>query len=142
MHSTVHAHMDTCGFKMEQVIRSDNVWLSEVMSGSRCGARVCRAPPLGQFWDSKRDFLKAQAAGITPQQSASIHWIFTRISQESHKNHHGFSQELPWNPTRFSQEYHKITTQKTAEITSVSHAKTLEYVCHTSRTHEPQENSC
>ena len=84
MDSTVHAHMITCGFKREQVICSDNVWLSEVMFGKRCGTRV-RGHPHGQFWDSKRDFLRALAGGITPQQSASIHWIFTRISQEFHQ---------------------------------------------------------
>ena len=82
MESTVHAHMDTCDFKREQVIRSDNVWLSEVMLGKRCGARV-HWVPRGRFQDSKRDFLWAQAGGITPQQSASIHKIFTRIPQES-----------------------------------------------------------
>ena len=76
--------------------------------------------PHGRFLDSKRDFLWSLAGGITPQQSASIHKIFTRIPQ-------GF---------------HKITAQKTTEITSVLHVKTLEHVCHTGRTHEPPEISC
>ena len=78
MYSTGHAHMITCDFKREHMIRSDNVWLSEVMSGNRCGARV-RGHPYGRFQDSKRDFLWALAGGITPQQSASIHKIFTSI---------------------------------------------------------------
>ena len=65
-----------------------------IVTGKRCGARV-RGHPHGRFWDSKRDFLRALAAGVTPQQSASIHKIFTRNTQETHKNHHGFSQELP-----------------------------------------------
>lgn len=141
MQSTGRVHMNTCGFKREQVICSDNVWLSEVMFGKRCGTRVCWHPH-GRFRDSKRDFLWALAGGITPQQSASIHKIFTRIPQESHKNPTRITLESHKNPTRFSQEFHKSTAQKTAAITSVFHAKTLEYVCHTRRTHEPPENSC
>ena len=90
MHSTAHAHVDTCDFKREQVIHSDNVWLSEVMLGKRCGARVCMVPR-GRFLDSKRDFLWSLAGGITPQQSASIHKIFTRNTQDFPR----FSQELP-----------------------------------------------
>ena len=100
------------------------------MSGKRCSVRVCREPG-GRFQDSKRDLLRALVGGITPQQSASIHKIFTRIPQES-----------PMIFTRIPQEFHKSTTQKTAEITSVLHVKTLEYVCHTGRTHEPPEISC
>ena len=137
MYSTVHAHMDTCDFKREQVIYSDNVWLSEVMLGKRCGARV-HWVPRGRFHDSKRDFLWSLAGGITPQQSASIHKIFTRNTQDFPR----FSQESHKNPARIPQGFHKITTQKTTEITSVLHVKTLEYVCHTGRTHEPPEISC
>ena len=136
--------MNTYVFKRERVICSDNVWLSEVMSRKCCDTRVC-GHPRGRFQDSKRDFLWALVGGITSQQSASIHWIFTRIPQDFPR----FSQESPWIFTRITLESHKnsigphkITAQKTAEITSVSHAKTLEYVCHTGRTHEPPENSC
>ena len=114
MDSTVHAHVDTCGFKREQVICSDNVWLSEVMSGNRCGARG-HGHPHGRFHDSKCDFLKALAAGVTPQQSASIHKIFTRNTQE-----------FP----RFSQETHKIFTRITLEshkiFTGISHDHSTE----------------
>lgn len=99
--------MDTCGFKREQVIRSDNVWLSEVMFEKRCGARVCRAPH-GHFWDSKRDFLWSLAGGITPQQSASIHKIFTSI----HKIFARITQESRQNPTR---NYTRITTWNPTE---------------------------
>ena len=91
-------------------------------------------PPRGQFQDSKRDFLRTLAGGITPQQSASIHKIFTRIPQEAPR----ISQE----PHKNSRDFHKITAQNPAEITSVSHAEPLEYVCHTGRTHKSPENSC
>ncbi len=141
MESTVHVHMDTRGFKREHVICSDNLSLSEVMSWNRCSTRV-RGTPRGQLQDSKRDFLWALAGGNTPQQSASIHWIFTRIPQGIHKNF-----------TRIPQDFHKKSigphknstspnNRNQAAITSVFHAKTLEYVCHTGRTHEPPENSC
>ena len=133
--------MDTCSFKREQVICSDNVWLSEVMLGKRCGARV-HWHPHGRFLDSKRDFLKAQAGGNTPQQSASIHKIFTRNTQESPMIFTRITLGSHRKSTRIPQEFHKSTAQKTAEITSVLHVKTLEYVCHTGRTHRPPENSC
>jgi hypothetical protein len=128
--------MDTRVFKREQVIRSDNVWLSEVMLWKRCGARV-RGHPRGRFQDSKRDFLWSLAGGNTPQQSASIHWIFTRIPQESHKIFTRTTQDFHKN---FIGTHKKSTSQNnriSAEITSVFHVKTLEYVCHTGRTHEP-----
>lgn len=48
--------MDTYVFKREQVIRSDNVWLSEVMSGT-VAAQGIAGTPRGRFRDSKRDFL-------------------------------------------------------------------------------------
>ena len=147
MDSTVHAHMITCGFKREQVIHSDNLSLSEVMFGKRCGARV-RGHPHGRFQDSKRDFLWSLAGGITPRQFASIHKIFTRntqefprFSQESHKKSTRITMDFHKNYPRITQESHKNFTSpqhsNPAEITSVFHAKTLEYVCHTGRTHKP-----
>ena len=136
MYSTVHAHVDTCGFKREQVICSDNVWLSEVMFGKRCGARV-RGDGGGQLKDSKRDFLWALAGGITPQQSASIHKKSTRNPQGIHKNHSRFSQDFHKNPIGTHKNFTSPNNRNPAEITSVFHVKTLEYVCHTGRTHEP-----
>ena len=120
MDSTVHAHMDTCGFKREQVIRSDNVWLSEVMFGNRCGARV-RGHPHGHFWDSKRDFLWSLAGGITPQQSESIHKIFTRIhkifaiiTQESRqKSTRNYARITTWNPTENSSNNFRFSCENT-----------------------------
>ena len=63
-------------------------------------------------------------------------------TQDFHKKSTRITQDFHKNPLGFSQEFHKYTAQKTAEITSVSHGKTLEYVCHTGRTYEPPENSC
>ena len=141
MGSTVHAHMNTCSFKREQVIHSDNLWLSEVMFGKRCGTRV-RGHPHGLLQDSKRDFLWSLAGGITPQQSASIHKIFTRNTQDFRKNYTRIATDSHKKSTRnYTRKPHGIQ-QKTTEMTSVFHVKTLEYVCHTSRTHEPPENSC
>ena len=141
MYSTVHAHVDTCIFKREQVICSDNVWLSELMLVKRCGARVCRAPPWSILGFQTR-FLVGTGGRYYPtairEHTQDFHKkhtrfpeIFTRITLGSHRK-----------STRIPQGFHKITAQKTAEITSVSHAKTLEYVCHTGRTHEPPEISC
>ena len=63
-------------------------------------------------------------------------------TQDFHKNPTRITDDFHKNPTRIPQEFHKITAQKTTEITSVLHVKTLEYVCHTGRTHEPPEISC
>ena len=121
MYSTVHTHMDTCSFKREQVICSDNVWLSEVMLGNRCGARV-HGVPHGRFQDSKRDFLKALAGGITPQQSASIHKIFTRNTQDFPR----FTQESHKKSTRITLESHKIFTRIPSVLTRISHDHSTE----------------
>ena len=60
---------------------------------------------------------------------------YTRIATESHKKStRNYTRITTWDPT----ENH----MKPTAITSVSHAKTLEYVCHTGRTHEPPENRC
>ena len=136
MDSTVHAHVNTCGFKREQVIRSDNVWLSEVMFGKRCGTRVRGHPPWSTSGFQTR-FLVGTSGRYYPtairehtqdfhKKHTRIPEIFTRITDDFHKN-----------PTIISQEFHKPKQQKTAEITSVFHVKTLEYVCHTGRTYEP-----
>ena len=133
--------MDTCDFKREHVICSDNVWLSEVMLGKPLWCKGSLVSPWSTSGFQTR-FLMGTGGRYYPtairEHTQDFHKnptrfpeISTRITMDFHKNH-----------TRISQEFHMITAQKTAEITSVSHAKTLEYVCHTSRTHEPQENSC
>ena len=90
------ARMNTSGVKRGRVITSGN--LAELLQ------RKDSWDSPGRPLDSKRDFLWALAGGITPQQSASIHWIFTRNTQESHKN-----------PTRITLEFHKNHTRITTQ---------------------------
>ena len=144
MYSTGRVHMNTCDFKREHVIRSDNVWLSEVMSGTVVAQGIAGTPvvdfriPNGISCEHWRAVLPHSNPRAYPWFSQESHKIFTRITQEFPR----FSQEFH----RSSQEFHKSTTQNShgnpAEITSEFHAKALEYVCHTGRTHRPPENSC
>ena len=111
MDSTGHVHMDACGFKREQVICSDNVWLSEVMLWKRCGARDHRHPMV-DFW--------------IPNVISYGHWravlphsnprAYTRFSQETHKKSHK-------NHTRFTLESHKIFTRIPSVLTRSQHRK-------------------
>ena len=132
--------MNTCGFKREQVICSDNVWLSEVMLWKRCSARVSWHTPVN--------------SGI-PNAISYGHWrpvlphsnprAYTRFSQESHRKSKRITRDFHKNHTKNPSVLTRISqvqTTETAAITSVFHAKTLEYVCHTGRTHGPPENSC
>ena len=60
---------------------------------------------------------------------------YTRIATDSHKKStRNYTRITTWNQTE--------NNSNPAEITSVSHAKPLEYVCHTGRTHKSPENSC
>ena len=141
MDSPVHTHVNTCGFKREHVIRSDNVWLSEVMFGKRCGTRVRGHPTVDFRIPNAISYGHWRA--VLPHGSPRAYIRFSQENtQEFRKNYTRIATEYHKNPTRFSQEFHKPKPQNPAEITSVFHAKTLEYVCHTGRTYEPPENSC
>ena len=77
--------------------------------------------PHGRLQDSKRDFLRALAGGVTPQQSASIHKIFTRIhtifariTQESRqKSTRNYARITTWNPTENSSNNFRIPCENT-----------------------------
>lgn len=133
--------MDTCVFKREHVIRSDNVWLSEVMSREPLQHKGSRGPPWSISGFQTR-FLVVTGGRYYPtairEHTQDFHKNPTRITLESHK----IFTRIPSVLTRISQDHSTETSGNPAEITSVFHAKTLEYVCHTGRTHEPLENSC
>ena len=113
MYSTVHAHMDTCGFKREQVIRSDNVWLSEVMLWKRCGARVRGHPPWSVSGFQTR-FLEGTGGRCYPTAIREHTQDFHKNTQDFHKN----TQDFRKNYTRIATEYHKKSTRNYARITT------------------------
>ena len=106
MDSTVHTHMDTCDFKREQVICSDNVWLSEVMFGKRCGTRVCRVPPWSILGFQTR-FLVGTGGRYYPT-------AIREHTQDFHKH----TQDFRKNYTRIATEIHKKSTRNYARITT------------------------
>lgn len=133
--------MNTFVFKREQVIRSDNVWLSEVMSRKP----LQHKGSLGTPWSIsgfQTGFLVDTGGRYYPtairEHTLDFYKKHTRITQESHKIFTRISSVL----TRISHDHNTENHRISAAITSVFHAKTLEYVCHTARTHEPTENSC
>ena len=107
MHSTVHAHMNACGFKREQVIRSDNVWLSEVMLGKRCGARV-RVVPVVDF-RIPNVISYGHWRAVIPHSNPRAYTRFSqethKISRDFHKNYPRIPQEIHKNPTRIPQDH-------------------------------------
>ena len=141
MDSTVHAHMDTCSFKREQVICSDNVWLSEVMFGNRCGTRVRWHPMVDLgipnaiscgHWRAVLPHGNPRAYTRFSRAYTRFPRAYTRFSQELHKNRDRNQQEIH---KKLRQNNHMESNRNPAEITSVFHVKTLEYVCHTGRTY-------